>query len=73
MRDDLHKLACDCYKLDIPEVELVIAILTPILEEWWLRVIEDALRQGSHIDVVEDGDARARVDGLAALLRFKQR
>ncbi len=37
------------------------------------EAIEDALRQGSHIDVVEDRDARARVDGLAALLRFKQR
>ncbi len=34
--------------------------------------IEDALRQGSHVDVVEDEDARRHVDGLAALLRFKR-
>lgn len=34
--------------------------------------IEEALRQGCHVDVVEDHAARARVDGLAALLRFKQ-
>jgi len=33
--------------------------------------IEEALRQGSHVDVVEDPDARRAVDGLAALLRFK--
>lgn len=36
------------------------------------EAVEDALRQGCHVDVVEDEDARARVDGLAALLRFKQ-
>lgn len=34
------------------------------------EAIEDALRQGSHVDVVE-GDS-SKVDGLAALLRFKQ-
>jgi peptide subunit release factor 1 (eRF1) len=33
--------------------------------------IEEALRQGTHVDVVEDADARGEVDGLAALLRFK--
>jgi peptide subunit release factor 1 (eRF1) len=33
--------------------------------------IEEALRQGTHVDVVEDGEARATVQGLAALLRFK--
>jgi peptide chain release factor subunit 1 len=37
------------------------------------EAIEEALRQGSHVEVVEDGEARAHVDGLAALLRFKQR
>ena len=36
------------------------------------EAIEEALRQGSHVDVVEDGDARKRVDGLAALLRFRK-
>lgn len=33
--------------------------------------IEEALRQGSHVDVIEDATARDAVDGLAALLRFK--
>jgi peptide subunit release factor 1 (eRF1) len=37
------------------------------------EAIEEALRQGGHVEVVEDGDARDGVDGLAALLRFKQR
>ncbi len=37
------------------------------------EAIEEALRQGSHVEVVEDGDARSRVDGLAALLRFRKR
>ncbi len=35
------------------------------------EAIEDALRQGSTVEVVEDGTARSRVDGLAAVLRFK--
>jgi peptide subunit release factor 1 (eRF1) len=35
------------------------------------EAVEDALRQGAHVDVVEDGEARAAVNGLAALLRFK--
>jgi peptide chain release factor subunit 1 len=35
--------------------------------------IEDALHQGVHVEVIEDETARQRVDGLAALLRFKQR
>jgi peptide subunit release factor 1 (eRF1) len=33
--------------------------------------IEDALRQHAQVDVVEDRGARAKVDGLAALLRFR--
>ena len=37
------------------------------------EAIEDALRQGCHVEVVEDGDARTRVEGLAALLRFRTR
>jgi peptide chain release factor subunit 1 len=37
------------------------------------EAIEEALRQGGHVEVVEDGEARSGVDGLAALLRFKQR
>jgi peptide chain release factor subunit 1 len=37
------------------------------------EAIEDALRQGCHVEVVEDGDARSRVEGLAALLRFRTR
>lgn len=37
------------------------------------EAIEEALRQGGHVEVVEDGEARAGVEGLAALLRFKQR
>ena len=35
-----------------------------------LQAIEEALRQGCHVDVVEQEEARAEVDGLAALLRF---
>ncbi|OGU28303.1 MAG: hypothetical protein A3K13_13665 [Gemmatimonadetes bacterium RIFCSPLOWO2_12_FULL_68_9] len=35
------------------------------------EAIEEALRQHAQVDVVEDGGARARVDGLAALLRFR--
>ncbi|MBI4421761.1 MAG: hypothetical protein HY560_13125 [Gemmatimonadetes bacterium] len=34
--------------------------------------IEEALRQRSHVDVVEDPRLSGRIDGLAALLRFKQ-
>ena len=37
------------------------------------EAIEEALRQGGHVEVVEDGEARGDVAGLAALLRFKQR
>ncbi len=36
------------------------------------EAIEEALRQGSNVELVEDGDARAEVAGLAALLRFKR-
>ena len=35
------------------------------------EAIEEALRQGAHVDVVEDADVRRRVDGLACLLRFR--
>lgn len=35
------------------------------------EAIEEALRQGCHVDVVEDPEARTHVDGLASLLRFK--
>lgn len=35
------------------------------------EAIEEALRQHAQVDVVEDGGARASVDGLAALLRFR--
>lgn len=34
------------------------------------EAIEEALRQGCHVNVVEKKDARAGLDGLAALLRF---
>jgi peptide subunit release factor 1 (eRF1) len=35
------------------------------------EAIEEALRQGAHVDVVEDAEVRQRVDGLACLLRFR--
>lgn len=35
------------------------------------EAIEEALRQGSTVEVVEDGTARNRIHGLAAVLRFK--
>ncbi len=35
------------------------------------EAIEEALRQGGHVDVIEDQQARNDVDGLAALLRFR--
>jgi len=35
------------------------------------EAIEEALRQGGHIDVIEDEKARSQIDGLAALLRFR--
>ncbi|MFQ6045535.1 MAG: hypothetical protein ACE5PT_04130 [Gemmatimonadales bacterium] len=37
------------------------------------EAIEDTLRQGGHVNVVEHGEVRAAVDGLAALLRFPAR
>ena len=37
------------------------------------EAIEEALRQGGHVEVVEDADARTGIAGLAALLRFRQR
>ena len=35
------------------------------------EAIEEALRQGAHVDVVEDPDVQRQVDGLACLLRFR--
>jgi len=35
------------------------------------EAIEEALRQGAHVDVVEDPEVRRHVDGLACLLRFR--
>jgi peptide chain release factor subunit 1 len=35
------------------------------------EAIEEALRQGAHVDVVEDPEVRRQVDGLACLLRFR--
>lgn len=37
------------------------------------EAIEETLRQGGHVDVVEDGEARTGVAGLGALLRFRKR
>jgi peptide chain release factor subunit 1 len=37
------------------------------------EAIEETLRQGGHVDVVEDGKARTGVAGLGALLRFRKR
>lgn len=37
------------------------------------EAIEEALRQGGHVDVVEDDELRGAVAGLAALLRFPKR
>jgi peptide subunit release factor 1 (eRF1) len=35
------------------------------------EAIEEALRQGAQVDVVEDPAVRSRVKGLACLLRFR--
>jgi peptide chain release factor subunit 1 len=37
------------------------------------EAIEEALRQGGYVEVVEDDGARKDIAGLAALLRFRQR
>jgi len=37
------------------------------------EAIEETLRQGGHVDVIEDEDARTAIEGLAAVLRFKRR
>ncbi len=37
------------------------------------EAIEETLRQGGHVEVVEDDGARKDIAGLAALLRFRQR
>lgn len=57
MADSLHELrkeACRCLKQDIPEVEAVIAALTPILEQWWLDAIEETLRRGDLLLGIEE-------------------
>ena len=59
----LHHDACSCMKQDIPEIELVIAILVPILEQWWIDAIEEALRLGELL-IQPESDARP---ALAAL------
>lgn len=54
---DLHELrkeVCRCLKQDIPEVEAVIAALTPILEQWWLDAIEETLRRGDLLLGIEE-------------------
>jgi peptide subunit release factor 1 (eRF1) len=35
------------------------------------EAIEEALRQGAHVDVVEEPTVQRHVDGLACLLRFR--
>jgi peptide subunit release factor 1 (eRF1) len=35
------------------------------------EAIEEALRQGAQVDVVEDPDVQTRVSELACLLRFR--
>lgn len=37
------------------------------------EAIEETLRQGGHVDVIEDQQARQAIQGLAAVLRFKRR
>lgn len=44
---------CRCLKQDIPEVEAVIAALTPRLEHWWVEAIEDILRRSDLLLGVE--------------------
>ena len=51
---DLAVHACRCVKQDIPEVEAVIAALTPLLEQWWVDAIEDILRRGDLLLGVEE-------------------
>lgn len=46
--------ACRCIKQDIPEVEAIIAALTPRLERWWVEAIEDVLRRGDLLLGVEE-------------------
>lgn len=48
------------------EHEGVAGLLPDVVDE----AIEEALRQGGHVDVIEDQEAQASIDGLAALLRF---
>ncbi|MEJ2237425.1 MAG: hypothetical protein P8X82_03930 [Gemmatimonadales bacterium] len=35
------------------------------------EAIEETLRQGGQVDVIEDAQAQKQIDGLAALLRFR--
>ena len=92
MADPLHKLrveACRCLKQDIPEVEAVIAALTPRLEQWWVEAIEEILRRGDLLLGLEEitatplpeidalsgrtPDGRTRLDIEAELVRLLQR
>jgi peptide chain release factor subunit 1 len=51
------------------EAEGTAELVPDVIDE----VIEETLRQGGHIEVVEDLDARTSIAGLAALLRFKRK
>jgi len=59
--------ACRCLKQDIPEVEAVIAALTPILEQWWLDAIEATLRRGDLLLGIE-GITAARLPEIERLV-----
>lgn len=50
------------------EAEGIAELVPDVIDE----VIEETLRQGGHIEVVEDENARTSIAGLAALLRFKR-
>ncbi len=50
------------------EAEGTAELVPDVIDE----VIEETLRQGGHIEVVEDEAARTGIAGLAALLRFKR-
>jgi len=50
------------------EAEGTAELVPDVIDE----AIEEALRQGGHVEVVEDEGARSGIAGLAALLRFKR-
>jgi hypothetical protein len=56
---DLFRRLCACCKQDIDEVELIIAILTPLVTRWWVEAIDTALRQGELI-IESDPSLRLR-------------